>query len=188
MFARFCNVVVAQLRAQGPGWKGAGEPGVQGDLIILLSQDRWIRMTGLVDDLKVVTSGQWLRDMNFFESSVTAFATVLVYLDAALASNADLFGKIVLVVLLIASVGLLAIANEKTEVLHQHGLLVKVKGEPERYERRLIMAKELVKKSKRKDWALKMGMINEDTGTSEDEKDVSSKQGSQVDVQGTLTM
>jgi len=53
-----------------------------------MSQDRWIRIKGLTDDLKAVTAGQWLQDKNFFEDSVEGFATVVVYLAAALASNA----------------------------------------------------------------------------------------------------
>jgi hypothetical protein len=57
ILARLVNTVVIKRRAQ-KGWKGKLEPGVKGDLLVLLSEDRWIRMRGLVDDLKAVTSGQ----------------------------------------------------------------------------------------------------------------------------------
>ncbi|KAF9525596.1 hypothetical protein CPB83DRAFT_859270 [Crepidotus variabilis] len=43
-------------------WKRAREPGVKSDLLVLLSQDQWVRMKGIVDDLKAATSGQWLHD------------------------------------------------------------------------------------------------------------------------------
>jgi hypothetical protein len=57
---------------------GALEPGVNGDLLVLLSQDRWVRIRGLVDDLKAVTSASWLRETTAAESSATTFATLLV--------------------------------------------------------------------------------------------------------------
>jgi len=60
----------------------AHEPGVLGDLLVLMSQDRWIRIKGLTDDLKAVTAGQWLQDENFFESAIEGCATVVVYLAA----------------------------------------------------------------------------------------------------------
>jgi hypothetical protein len=158
IFARFCNVVVIRRRTQ-IGWKGASEPGVKGDLLVLLSQDRWVRIQGAVDDLKAVTSGQWLRDMTFAEASGTAIATVLVYLDAALASNVSQSGKIVLLILLIASAGLLAIANERREVLQMQGNIIKIDRPRQTYERRLDMVKELIKETGRDDWATRMGMI-----------------------------
>jgi len=161
VLARVLNIFVLRRRAAraAMGWKGASEPGVNGDLLILLSQDRWIRMRGAVDDLKAVTSGQWLQEPTFFESSLVAFATLLVYLNAALAGNAHQEGKVLLLVLLFCSVALLGITNEYTEVLKMHGKLVKVIGSPYKYERRLILAQELIKESGRDDWAVRLGMI-----------------------------
>lgn len=158
-FVRLCNVLIIRRRDNQDSWKGMSEPGVNGDLLILLSQDRWIRMRGAVDDLKAVTSGQWLRDMTFLESSVSAFATILTFLTAALTSNVDQTGKIVLLGLVVASVGLLAVANEYTEILQMHGNVVKVKGQRKAYKRRLEMAEQLIEESGRDDWALRMGMI-----------------------------
>lgn len=160
MFSRLCNVIVVRRRIHKAGhWKGASEPGVQGDLLILLSQDRWIRLKGAVDDLKAVTSGQWLAETTFMEGAVTAFATLLVYLDAALASNTEMLGKILLLGLLITSAGLLALANESTDVLQMHDRLLRIDGKRVKYERRLDMAKELIRQSKREDWAVRLGMI-----------------------------
>ena len=158
MFARLCNVIVTRRRCV-PGWTGAKEPGVKGDLIVLLSQDRWIRIRGMVDHLKAVTSGQWLREMTFIEGSFTALATVLIYLDAALASNVDQSGKIVLLVVLICSVGSLAIANQSTHELQMKGFIVRKDGPRRSYGRRRDMAEELIKESGRKDWAMRLGMI-----------------------------
>ena len=158
IFARFTNIIVLRRRNR-VGWKGASEPGVQGDLLILLSQDRWLRMRGAVDDLKAVTSGQWLRDMTFAESSITALATILVYLDAALASNAKQSGKALLLMLLIMSAGLLSIINQSTNTLQMHGRIIKVEGRRKRYARRLDMVKQLIKETGREDWAIRIGAI-----------------------------
>ena len=170
MFARLLNVFVVRRRAT-VGWKGASEPGVQGDLLILLSQDRWIRMRGAVDDLKAVASGQWLEEPTFFESSLVAFATLIVYLDAGLAGNANNEGKLLLFVLLFCSAALLGVANEYTEVLKMHGRLIKVDGLPKAYGRRRELADELVRETGRDDWAVRMGMIVPEKGADNKTKD-----------------
>ncbi|KAJ9665759.1 hypothetical protein H2201_004067 [Coniosporium apollinis] len=158
VFARLCNTLVIRQRNQ-LGWQGASEPGKNGDLLILLSQDRWIRMRGAIDDLKAVTSGQWLRDKTFFENSISAFATLLVYLDAALASNISQLGKVLLLVLLATSAGLLAIANAGTEALQMHGNIIKIHGPRRKYKRRLELAEQLIKETGRDDWAARLGMV-----------------------------
>jgi hypothetical protein len=174
-FVRFCNVLIIRLRDDQGGWRGVSEPGVNGDLLILLSQDRWIRMRGAVDDLKAVTSGQWLREMTFLESSVSAFATILTFLTAALASNMDQTGRSVLLLLVVVSVGLLAVANEHTEILQMHGNIVKVQGPRKAYNRRREMAEQLVQESGRDDWALRMGIIVLSSRNEKTETDFSPK-------------
>lgn len=159
MGARLVNVIIIRRRAE-PGWFGAPEPGVDGDLLILLSQDRWIRIRGAVDDLKAVTSGQWLRDSSMGENWVAAFATMVVYLAAALISNATQFGKIMILVLLGGSAALLAIANSLTEKLLMHSHVLQLaEGEPKKYKRRYDLAVELIEEKGRDDWAIRMGMI-----------------------------
>ena len=158
MLARIINVVVIKQRAV-VGWKGAAEVGVQGDLLVLLSQDRWVRMLGLVDDLKVVTSGQWLRDETTIEGFATSFATLLVYVSAALASNASTIGSFFIACLMLVSVALLGLCNSLTDCLQMFGRIVTTTGESKRYERRLDMAKELVESSQRDDWAIGLGLI-----------------------------
>ncbi|EFW15020.1 conserved hypothetical protein [Coccidioides posadasii str. Silveira] len=164
MTTRLINFVVIRCRSELT-WAGAPEPGEVGDLFILLSQDRWIRIQGLVDDLKAVTSGKWLRDQTTVESWLTAIAKVCVYLAAALASNVTQFGTIILLSLFIGSAGLLGLANSATHELHMHGRMVRVTGERRSYGRRLDLAKELTDETKRDDWAVRMGLIVKDEPT-----------------------
>jgi len=160
MIARLGNIIIIRRRAE-PGWFGALEPGVDGDLLVLLSQDRWVRIQSAVDHLKAVTFGQWLRDPTMRESWVTAVSTMIVYLAAALVSNATQFGKILILVLLGGSVALLAIANSLTDKLLMHGYVIqRADGEPKKYGRRVELADELVKEMGRDDWAIRMGMVS----------------------------
>ncbi|EEP82650.1 predicted protein [Uncinocarpus reesii 1704] len=159
--ARFINILVIHRRSV-PGWFGVKEEGRSGDLLILLSQDRWVRLRGAVDDLKAVTAGQWMRDPQLAENWISAVATVIVYLDAALASNASQLAKILILALLIISVGLLAVVNSRTDSLQMHGRIIKLDGEPKSYERRLKLAEELIRETGRRGWALRMGMVVDD--------------------------
>ncbi|EIN09606.1 hypothetical protein PUNSTDRAFT_120042 [Punctularia strigosozonata HHB-11173 SS5] len=156
--ARFLNMVVIKRRAQ-LGWKGVPEPGVKGDLLVLLSQDRWIRIRGLVDDLKAVASGQWLGDPTDIESFATAFATLLVYASAVLAFNASTIGSLCIATLLVASAALLGVCNSLTRDLQLFGRRVYVAQGPRKYARRLDLAKELIDESGRDDWAIAMGLV-----------------------------
>ncbi|KDR67388.1 hypothetical protein GALMADRAFT_258344 [Galerina marginata CBS 339.88] len=164
--ARLLNTVVLKRRAL-KGWKGAPEPGVKGDLLVLLSQDRWVRMRGMVDDLKTVTSGQWLRDQTAIEGFATATATFIVYSAAALASNASKFGSLVIASLLVVSAGLLGICNALTRDLQVYERKVSVVAGPKKYFRRLDMAKELIEEIDRDDWAIGMGLIVAPPGTTQ---------------------
>ena len=160
ILARTLNTIVVRRR-NVPGWKGVKEPGVKGDLLILLSQDRWVRLQGPVDALKAVTAGQWLRDMTFLESSFTAIATLLIYINAAVTTNASQTGKIIILALLLLSVGLLAMSNEWQESLCMHGCKIQVDGKPRKYARRLDLANELIEYTGRDDWAIRLGIINQ---------------------------
>ena len=159
MFARLVNVAIMKRRSK-PGWKGAPSKG-PGDLLILLSQDRWIRMRGMNDDIKAVTSGQWLDDMSALESFASAGATLLVYLTAALSANATTLGNIMLMVVLFLEVGLLGFSNKFVTGIHMYGRVVKVIGKPKKYARRLDLANDLIEQSGRRDWAVGLGMVQE---------------------------
>lgn len=131
--------------------------------MVLLSEDRWIRVKGYVDDLKAVTSGKWLRNTTSLESFAVAFATLIVYATAALAGNASKTGSITLLTLLLASVSLLGLSNELARTFHMHGRVLKVAGQPKPYVRRLDLAEELIRESGRSDWAIGLGMVVPDT-------------------------
>lgn len=158
--ARSLNALVVWRRS-APGWKGAKEPGVNGDLLVLLSQDRWIRLQGSVDALKMVTAGQWLRGATFLEGSLTAIALFLIYINAAVTSNASQAGNITILALLLLSVGLVAISNQLQDALYMFGCKVQVQGKPKHYARRLDLANDLIHSTGRDDWAIGLGMINQ---------------------------
>ena len=104
------------------------------------------------------------------ESSISAVATLLVYVDAALVCNASPKGKLLLLALLICSAGLLAITNATTTTLHMFGRAIQVKCPRQKYNRRLDMADQLIKESGRNDWALRLGLITPDPQHSTAEK------------------
>lgn len=158
ILARLINIFVLRRRST-QGWKGEPEPGTKSDLIVLLSQDRWVRIQGDVDDVKAVTSGAWLRETTMSESGGVAFATLTVYLDAALAGNGSTIGKLVLLILLFGSAGLLGLCNECTTVLRMYGRSIEIKGTRKNYQRRLHLAEHLVKETGRSDWAIKLDML-----------------------------
>lgn len=160
ILARTLNAIVVWRRS-APGWKGVKEPGVKGDLLILLSQDRWVRLQGPVDALKAVTAGQWLRDTTFWENSLTAIATLMIYINAAVTTNASQAGELIIMALLLLSVSLVATSNERQESLYMHGYKIQVDGQPKKYARRLDLANELIKTTGRDDWAIRLGMINQ---------------------------
>ncbi|KAK0200600.1 hypothetical protein DFS33DRAFT_169848 [Desarmillaria ectypa] len=158
VLARLINVIVIKKRSQ-MGWKGVHEDG-EGDLLILLSRDRWVRLQGSVDDLKAVTVGQWLGEMSDKESFAVAFATLLVYLSAAVAGNASKVGSLLIAGLLLCSVGLLGLCNSGTQCLQMYDRVVRTEGgEPKKYGRRLDMVEYLIAETKSEDWAIRMGLF-----------------------------
>jgi hypothetical protein len=170
VLARLINVIIIQRRAS-LGWKGALEPGVHADLLILLSQDRWIRMRGLVDDVKAVTSGQWLREPTFNESSLTSLATLLVYVDVVLWRNAQWDSQAMFLILLLASSAYMGICNHAISEFRMYDKIIAVDGEPKKYNRRLDLADELIKETGRKDWAIRLGMVQADKNKSNEDID-----------------
>lgn len=164
MLSRLLSVITLRARTL-PSWHGEPEPGVKGDLLVLLSEDRWIRLKGLVDDLKAVTSGSWLsRPRHPLVCDIADWTSrLLVYIAAVVLANAEDQGKIVLAVCVVLGHGVLAVRNATTKELVMNGRTVRVSGEPgsvKKYQRRLVMAKELVKEMGRSDFAVRMGMIN----------------------------
>ncbi|KAK0231858.1 hypothetical protein EDD85DRAFT_922962 [Armillaria nabsnona] len=159
MSARLINVVVIKRRSSDLGWKGKTELDVYGDILVLLSQDRWVRLQGLVDDLKAVTAGQWLRDQTPVEGYAVGFATLLVYASTALARNASTMGNLHIACLLLCSAALLGLCNSSTQCLQMFSRIVRRCEEEKEYEQRLDMVKDLVRTSKKGDWAVHMELM-----------------------------
>ncbi|KAK0184784.1 hypothetical protein F5146DRAFT_1144911 [Armillaria mellea] len=179
ILSRAINVFVIKRRvSDSENWKGTKETGA-GDLLIVLSQDRWVRLRGELPDVKRVTAGQWLRDENRVESLAVGFATLLVYAAAALAGNASTIGSLLIAVLLLCSVALLALCNSLTHRLQMYDCIVQEeKPLRKQYDRRLDMVKDLVaeeikntnvkgghagglddRESDLGEWAISMGLI-----------------------------
>lgn len=155
-------MVVIKRRAK-EGWKGASERGnPDTDIFVVLSQDRWVWLTGHTNDIKRVTAGQWLREESPIEKVAVSVATLLVYLSAAFAGNASTTGSLLLACLLLSSAGILATCNGVTNQLRMYGLTVKVTDRSYEYRRRGEMAEEVIKKVNRDDWAIRMGLILEE--------------------------
>ena len=153
-------ISTAIIRAQARvDWHGQSEPGQLGDLFILLSYDRWVRIRGEVDDLKAVTSGRWLRRPTTLEGVTSGCATLLAYSAPALAANTTLEGQIVIAILLLGNFAALAAANYSTTSMHMKGKLLQLSGSRKAYKRRSVLADELMAESGRKDWAIAMGLI-----------------------------
>ncbi|KIP03228.1 hypothetical protein PHLGIDRAFT_252141 [Phlebiopsis gigantea 11061_1 CR5-6] len=163
MLARLLNVIIIKRRTK-LGWKGYREKeDTRGDLIILLSQDRWVRLRGYVNDLKIVTSGCWLADMSPLDILAVNLGTILTYISPALSSNATTTGNVLICGLLLASAALIGICNTITKDLNMFGRTVRVVGRKE-YDRRLTLAHELIEETGRDDWAIGLGMITPPKG------------------------
>jgi hypothetical protein len=140
-------------------WHGQSEPGQWGDLFILLSYDRWMRIRGEVDDLKAVTSGRWLHRPTILQSTMSGFATLLAYTAPTLVAHATSKGQIIVAVMLIVNAAALGLANRLTTALHMKGRILRIEGERKVYDRRRVLADELISESGRTDWAIAMGLI-----------------------------
>jgi hypothetical protein len=155
---RFINTALIRAQAR-VDWHGQSEPGQLGDLFILLSYDRWVRIRGEVDDLKAVTSGRWLRRPTAFEEVMSGCATLLAYAAPVLAANATLKGQVIIAILLVGDFAALATANYLTTALRMKGKTLRIQGPRRSYKRRSILASELIAESGRSDWAVAMGLI-----------------------------
>lgn len=158
ILVRSINAMVIRSQAR-IGWHGQSEPGKSGDLFILLSYDRWIRIRGKVDSLKAITSGRWLHRPTISEEVMTGCASLLAYLSPTLAVNATQSGHIAIAAVLLANAGLLGLANHFTKGLHMKGKVLQIEGGRKVYKSRNVLAGELISESGRVDWALAMGLI-----------------------------
>lgn len=161
--ARGVNALVTILRTRvQEQWKGGQESeGEDGDVLVILSQDRWVRMRGGLQDIKTVTAGQWMRDQTPSEGFVSAFATLLVFVSSALGVNASTAGSLIIAVLLFLSAPIRALCNALTTDLHMFGrrLYVDKTIGPQKLDRKREMVEYLTEQSERDDWAVGMELI-----------------------------
>ncbi|KAJ4294114.1 hypothetical protein N0V90_007804 [Kalmusia sp. IMI 367209] len=169
---RLINFAVLRHHSQ-PGWFGAPEPGIQGDLFIILSQDRWLRIHGLVDDLKALTSETWLSEPTTLESSFNAIAKVLIYANVAVAGHTTDAGVYTITSMLLVNSGPLALDNLRVSKLKMYERTMKFVSGPKRYSRRRDLAEQLIKESGRDDWAVAIGLIVKDKASTEKKEGVS---------------
>ena len=164
LLSRLLSAVSLRACTQ-PSWHGASEPGVKGDLLVLLSEDRWIRMKGLVDDLKAVTSGSWLSRPRYpammgtfdWSARMLVYGAVVVLAGTSDGENFTLVGTVVVSHLI------LMVENARATELVMNGRTVRLSRRPDavkQYGRRLEMAQELVAEMGRSDFATRLGMIN----------------------------
>jgi hypothetical protein len=159
LIIRAVNITLTRLRSL-PKWHGQSEPGIRGDLLILLSQDRWVRMRGLVDDLKATTSGQWLRDLGPIEGAVQSVLLLATYGTAGLCFGMTPLGGAPIIALMLVSAGLVGLANARTRSLAMHGCCVTMDKEKgvKKYGRRLDMVEDMLKEEDRNDEAMRKGL------------------------------
>jgi hypothetical protein len=177
--------LVLHLRTPSPtAWAGASEPGVNGDILVLLSYDRWARIQGPVDDLKAVLSGGWLRQPTLLERFLSGLGSMLVYVAVIVLASSDTtpafkhsawssrvskgpfdrvhaesIGQIILLVLLPVEGALVGLANALADTLQMRGRTVRVTEKPRQYARRKDLAEELIEVHGRADWAVGLGMV-----------------------------
>lgn len=152
------NTALLQQRTK-LGWKGQKEPGVKSDLLVLLSQDRWVRIQGMTDDVKVVTSGQWQRSPTAVEDMIYTLISFAVHLAAGFMFAASHEGRLLFFILMISNSVLLKVGTALTDRLVLYDRDIQIKGARKSYGRRLDMAEELIKETGRDDWCEKMGIV-----------------------------
>lgn len=141
-------------------WSGASEPGVEGDLMILVSQDKWIRLQGLVDDLKPVTSGTYMRPPTMFEGFLLSASTTSIYVAVGMAAIGVEDGRSLLPVIVVSLFQLIILGwhNATTTSMSVKGRVVSV-SERKYYARRTDLTEELVKETGEDHWAIGLGMM-----------------------------
>lgn len=92
--------------------------------IIDINPETTVILRGLSADLQALTTTVWLRPKTHVEGYLEATAKVLVYLVAACSGNATQAGNLVMLALVLASAGLLALSNAQVKGLRNGGRLV----------------------------------------------------------------
>jgi hypothetical protein len=178
--SRFLSTISLRARmipGKGEEWHGAKEPGVKGDLLVLMSEDRWVRIKGLVNDIKAVTSGAWLSRPKRYAMVFDALDWIsrfMVWIAVVMLGPTPDTEKFWVVGGVFLGHGIVMLENARTRDLRLNGRRLYISNEEgavKKYARRLDMAGELVKQSGRRDWAIKLGMINRDEADDERGRD-----------------
>ncbi|CCC07685.1 hypothetical protein SMACR_01252 [Sordaria macrospora] len=101
-------------------------------LLISLSDDTHpcsIRLRGLSEDLYAIIATAWLRSKTHVEGYLEATAKLLVYMVAAFSGNMTQVGAMIMMVLLLATAGLLALSNANAKMFRVNGRVVVGEGE-----------------------------------------------------------
>ncbi len=84
---------------------------------------------------------------------------MLVYISAVLAFNASPVGSLLIGFLLLSTATLLTLCNSLTGSLQMCDRVIRRVGMLKKYERRLVLANELIAEMSRSDWAISMGLV-----------------------------
>ncbi|KAH6628299.1 hypothetical protein F5144DRAFT_654501 [Chaetomium tenue] len=90
-----------------------------------------VRLRGKASDIRDITTRSWLRRKTHLEGYLEATAKLIVYLVAALSGNMTQSGSMIMMVLLLATAGLLALSNAKAKKLVVNGVAVGVAADGE---------------------------------------------------------
>ena len=171
--ARVLSVWCVGGRLEGRGWKGMREEGVRGSLLVLLSRDRWVRLDGMVDDLKAVTSGGWMMEETPEEVVIWQLACLLVWLGIIVLCSATWMEQVIIVGLAVLNHMVMSWQMRSTRIrrigmtINETAIAIdESKGEDgvKDYERRTAMADELIKEFGRRDWAEQLGLVRPTSG------------------------
>lgn len=133
MISRLLNIFVIKSRSRPKPtilpppftqeYSGASVPRIT-QYTITLNHATRVVLRGLSTDLYALTTTVWLRPKTHVEGYLEAIAKVLVYLVASVSGNATQAGNLILLSLLLASAGLLALSNARVTGLRNGGRLV----------------------------------------------------------------
>lgn len=132
MTSRILNIFVIKSRSRPKPttlpppftqFSGASVPRIT-QYTITLNQTTRVVLRGLSTDLYALTTTVWLRPKTHVEGYLEAMAKMLVYLVAAVSGNATQAGNLILLSLLLASAGLLALSNARITGLRNGGKVV----------------------------------------------------------------
>lgn len=133
MISRLLNIFVIKARSRPKPttlpapftqhYPGASAPRIT-QYFITLNPGTRVILRGLSTDLYALTTTVWLRPKTHVEGYLEATAKVLVYLVAAVSGNATQAGNLILLALLLASAGLLALSNARVTGLRNGGKVV----------------------------------------------------------------